>query len=503
MWRVTAFVSLLSSNFIQAVVSRCTANISGGDTIEALQECLADNVEALACFDENSTELSILECLENHTTTVTEPTVTASEDTPATDFTSLESWFASANWRYFKSNVQNDGSDVYLSYVTVTGNGDKGAMLVVHGNGENLYNYDETIKHFLDEGYSPIYAYSHRGMGTSDRLLDNHFKLHVVESDDFVKDCRQFVDLVRDELAASSEHDDTPFYLYCHSLGCAVSFTYIIQEYRAGRPQHFNAVVAQAPLIKADTNPFPYDIAVAIGETMVFFGQGEEYAPTKDKSFEETYPDDGSSCTSGSLTRCLRRNQLCIDQRSATVGNDEHTGLCVGGVTANMAKEFFDLYADTFEGFMAQDGKKIVPPILLQQSGPPDGTDGLVVAAVQDQFCSNSCSDCTIVKYPNAIHNLAKETDEVLFGFLATADEFYQAHRTETPQEPISGYKGAGEECYDDLECTSGVCDGDWALGIAAGSCTDPAIIDAASLSRLSMAVLAASTAAFVFSHAW
>jgi hypothetical protein len=279
----------------------------------------------------------------------------------------------------------------------------------------------------------------------------------------------------------------------------------MIQEYRAGRDQYFNAVVAQAPLIQADTDPFPYDIAVAIGETMVFFGQGEEYAPTKDKTFEEWYPADGSSCTAGSLSRCLRRLELCIDNRNVNHGKDQHTGLCVGGVTANMAKEFFDLYADTFEGFMAQTGKKIVPPILLQQSGPPDGTDRLVVNAVQDKFCSDSCTDCTMLKYPDAVHNLAKETDEVLYAFLSKADEFYQQHKDAvTPQEPITGYKDAGEGCYDDLECTSGVCDGDWAFGLFPGSCTDAAaIVDAASWSRCSVAVLTASAAAFVFSHAW
>ncbi|CAK0804961.1 unnamed protein product [Prorocentrum cordatum] len=501
MWRATALVCLLSSSSLQTALSKCTAN-STANIIETLQECWAGNTEALACIDENSTEASILECLQNRTTTVTETTVTVTADTPATNFSSVEEWFAAQQWRYFKSGVQHDGSDVYLNYVTVTGTGDKGAMLVVHGNGENLYNYP-VIKYFVDEGYSPIFAYSHRGMGTSDRLLDDHFKLHVVASDDFVKDCRTFIDLVREELAESSENNDKPFYLYCHSLGCAVSLTYMIQEYRAGREQYFNAVVLQAPLIKADTDPFPYDVAVALGETMVFFGQGEEYAPTKDKTFEEWYPADASDCTAGSLSRCTRRLNLCIDSRYEEFGHDGHTGLCVGGVTANMAKEFFDLYADTFEGFMAQDGKKIVPPLLLQQSGPPDGTDKLVVNAVQDQFCSNSAKDCTMLPYPNALHNLAKETDEVLFDFLEKADEFYQSHKDMVvPQEPITGYKLQGEECYDDLECISGICDGDWAFDIAAGSCTDPSVVDAASWASCSMAVLTASAAALVFSQA-
>ena len=78
-----------------------------------------------------------------------------------------------------------------------------------------------------------------------------------------------------------------------------------------------------------------------------------------------------------------------------------------------------------------------------------------------------------MTKYPNAVHNLAKETDEVLLPWLAEADEFFQKHNGNvTAQEPITNYKGAGEECFDDLECASGNCVGDWAFDIAPGRFT-------------------------------
>jgi len=469
MWRVTALVCLLSSSFPSAVVSKCTAG-----TIEELKGCLSGNQAALACFPENAVHDdmgTILACLESHQNTVEPPTAPVEDDSNTHDFSNLEYWFAGQTWDYFKSDVVHIGSsgtkDVYLSYVKVVGSGTKGAMLVVPGNGESCYNYDETMKHFSDQGYSPIYCYTHRGMGSSDRMLDNHLKLHVEESDHFVKDCRKMVGIVTDDLAGSGK----PLFLYCHSLGCAVSLTYIIQEYEHGQPQVFNAVVAQAPLIKPDTDPFPYDIAVAIGESMVFLNQGQEFAPTRDKPFEEWY--DVSDCQEGSIDRCTRRTQRCIDLRDAQLGRDLHAGLCVGGVTANFAKELFDLYSDTFVGFMAQEGKKVVPPILLQQSGPPEGTDKLVVNAPQDEFCQHSCNYCTMLKYPEAIHNLAKEKDEILFDFWEEVDKFYEQHKdTLREQEDLPpGYKAAGEYCEDDLACQSRICDPYYVFDWFGGEC--------------------------------
>jgi len=475
MWRVTASVGLLFSMLPHAVVSKCT-----GSTIADLKECLSGNTEALTCFPETGGSMeTILECLESHTVDTSGSFATVEDDTNTHDFSSLEGWFASQTWNYFKSDIAHvnpsGAKNVYLSYVTARCSGTKGAMLVVPGNGESCYNYDETMKHFCDTGYSPIYCYTHRGMGSSDRMLDDHFKLHVEDADDFVKDIRTMVGIVTDDLAASDEDKDKPFFLFCHSLGCAVSLTYLMEEYEHAKPQVFNAVVAQAPLIQADTDPFPYDIALAIGEAMVFFGQGREYAPTRDKPFEEWYKV--SDCKEGSVDRCTRRVQRCIDLRNAKFGNDLHTGLCLGGVTGNFASALFDLYADTFVGFMAQEGKKIVPPLLLQQSGPPDGTDKLVVNAPQDEFCQNSCKDCTMLKHPEAIHNLAKEKDTILFEFWVEVDKFYQSHKdTVLEQEDMPAvYKADGEPCNDDLECGSRICDPYYAFDIFGGKCRNRA----------------------------
>ena len=85
----------------------------------------------------------------------------------------------------------------------------------------------------------------------------------------------KFVDVVMPadlaELGKTAQHK----FLACHSMGCAVSFTWLIDEYEAQRDVEFSAVAANAPLVKPFTDPFPYSVAVGIGTTMVSLGMGE------------------------------------------------------------------------------------------------------------------------------------------------------------------------------------------------------------------------------------
>ena len=84
-------------------------------------------------------------------------------------------------------------------------------------------------------------------------------------------------------------------------MGCAITFRYLMSEYKAQRPQYFNAITAWAPLIKPATDPFPYEVAEAIGTTMNLLGLGESWAPTKEATFEESYAEcnfKGASTTS-------------------------------------------------------------------------------------------------------------------------------------------------------------------------------------------------------------
>jgi lysophospholipase len=212
---------------------------------------------------------------------------------------------------------------VHIQYVTVReGSGSKGAIILSPGNTEPAEQYDENMRDLVDRGYSPIYCIAHRGQGRSDRLLDDPYKAHVDGPADYTWDFRDFVELVANEKAGSNEDKDKPLFLLCHSMGCAIAFTYLIEEYEAQRPQLFHAVAGYGPLIKADTDPFPYDIAVSIGAVMMALGEGEAYPPTLGKTFEEQYgsateAEAFKTATTSSLTRWKRDRQYCIELQTS------------------------------------------------------------------------------------------------------------------------------------------------------------------------------------------
>jgi len=388
--------------------------------------------------------------------------------------TELESWLASQSWRSFTSTVGRPGSrstqDVNIRYVTIRRPSEdptpSRSVIVSVGQAEPVAKYDEFLHDLMSQGYSPIYVVEHRGQGTSDRLLSDHFKNHVESSEDFVADFKQFVDLAVEEIGPL-----TPKFLACHSMGCAVAFRHLLNEYQAQQPTVFNAIVANAPLIKADTNPFPYPVATAIGEVMVAFGIGEWYAPTKDKPFEEYYGDDAfANSTTSSLERWVRHRDRCVVHRDIKLGADQHTGMCLGGVTGQFAKEFFDLF-DAIDEFNDSLGK-ISTPVLIQMAGIPSGSDGLVLNPETTNFCKKSLKACTLSEYSDSKHNIWWERDEIRDPALAEMHNFLQNHMGEKvaqcPLPAICGewdYSWHNWGCKNPLQCSSQRQWGDYLLG--------------------------------------
>ena len=87
------------------------------------------------------------------------------------------------------------------------------------------------------------------------------------------------------------------------------------------------AITAWAPLIKPNTDPFPYAVAEAIGTTMNLIGQGESWAPTKEATFEESYAESnfvGASTTS--YTRWSHTTKNCRDAKDTMYNG--HLGQC-------------------------------------------------------------------------------------------------------------------------------------------------------------------------------
>lgn len=232
-------------------------------------------------------------------------------------------------WGTLASTIsrRGDGKNVVLSYVTARNeSGTRGGVVISVGHTEPIEKYAEQIHDLLGQGFSPVFALDHRGQGRSSRLLpDDSFKSHVETASDFITDFRAFVTKVDEEMTASGV---TKRFMHCHSMGCAIAFTYMMEEHYAQRRTIFNAVAANAPLIKPVTDPFPYSVAVAIGKLMLAFNLDTYYPPTLGRTFEELYVDNIAKPDRQRIqtARCLARQD-----QTYSAG---HTGLCLGDVTA-------------------------------------------------------------------------------------------------------------------------------------------------------------------------
>jgi alpha-beta hydrolase superfamily lysophospholipase len=266
-------------------------------------------------------------------------------------------------------------------------------------------------------------------MGQSDRLISDHLKTHAESYDDYIQDFRKFVNIVEGEVG-----NGVPLFLYCHSMGCAVSLSYLSQE----STQPFTAVVAQSPQVKALFTPLSWQAATALVNGMIAAGQGEEYAPGQTTDVTELYAD--SVCADGayfptdpdgySVTRCLRNIRRCNAAVNGIFGADGHVGLCSGGATALVGKALIDFYDVVFGPLIASGVKAIQPPTLMQISGDPSTDDGTVDNTVSSALCQTSFQDCSITSLPTAAHRILAEVDAVFFPFMDATDTFFQARRS-------------------------------------------------------------------------
>lgn len=325
--------------------------------------------------------------------------------------------------------------DIY--YVKVVGPGNKGAVFMSVGNTEPVEKHAETIWNLRCQGYSPIYGIDHRGQGRSSRLIkdgtrsgkhvyrqENTYKSHVEDRNDYVVDFRRFVNLGMAQL----NPEDKKF-IFCHSLGCGVTFMYLIDEYKQGTPQKFHGIAANAPLVQPNTDPFTFWQADWIAWAQVSAGLGNSYPPTLGGTLDEHWaePDMFNSASTTSYTRWKMQRDLCMDNRD-TLYDAGHTGLCVGSATANLAHEMVMMYKDLveFQG-LAED---LSVPILFQQAGQ----DRTVQNLPMTDFCNGAFSDCTLTVYQASQHNIWWETDAIRNPALNEVFAFFDSKTEVVPQ---------------------------------------------------------------------
>jgi lysophospholipase len=113
---------------------------------------------------------------------------------------------------------------------------DKGAIVISAGRTESLLIYPEIIYDLGRQGYA-VYIHDHRGQGTSDHLLADRQRGHVVRFSDYVDDLKTFVEKV----VKPDGHRKR--YLLAHSMGGGIASLYL-EKY----PDDFAAAVLVTPM---------------------------------------------------------------------------------------------------------------------------------------------------------------------------------------------------------------------------------------------------------------
>lgn len=180
---------------------------------------------------------------------------------------------------YFESF---DGNKIHYEHYTAPDA--EAVVVIVHGFTESAEKFREMSYNFLQMGFS-VFAIDNRGHGRSFRLNpEDPQTVAIGRFTDYVEDLNCLINKVVKPAAG-----DKPLYLYCHSMGGAISVQYL-QTY----PGVFKKAVLSAPMIKAKTAGIPPQVAKAITVLPVAFGKANVrpgfmggFAP--DKTYEDSH----------------------------------------------------------------------------------------------------------------------------------------------------------------------------------------------------------------------
>ena len=179
------------------------------------------------------------------------------------------------------------------------GQGFKGTVCLLHGRGDFIERYFETMADLQQRGYA-VATFDWRGQGGSERRLRNPFKNHVRSFKEYDDDLASFISKI------VMPDCPPPYYALGHSMaGCV-----LIRNLR--RHAWFTKVVLTAPMFDIRTSPWPRWLAVSLAHGLCFVGlgrifvPGERHRPLRLKHF----PGNNLTSDLGRFTRDVRTIEI-------------------------------------------------------------------------------------------------------------------------------------------------------------------------------------------------
>ena len=257
-------------------------------------------------------------------------------------------------------------------------------IIFVTGWNETYIKYYELFKDFNEKGFT-VHTYDHRSQGLSGRSeAASHKQMSYVEDfDDYINDFFKFVELKKDN------RTDVKFCLIGHSMGGLVSL------HSAGmKPELFECVIVNAPMIQFKTDGWPWHVAGALGKFFVALGLGPKFAiGSPQPHWEHNDLLFGQECTH--------------DQKRLTVYHNQRFNnpqVCLAGPSFRWVLEAYK-FCDRFMNiYLRGDSAFPLRTLMFKET-----SDRFVKEEAVDAFCQKQKAVVKKVVYHGAYHELFSE----------------------------------------------------------------------------------------------
>ena len=293
------------------------------------------------------------------------------------------------NWKnevapYFAQGHQRslyNRQGLKLNFYSFTSHSNIKTLVILPGRTEPAIKYAELVYDLKDQGYN-IYILDHQGQGESDRLLKDSHKGHVRHFNDYVED---FSDWMSEVVVPETINQKR--YLLAHSMGGTIATLYLSKQNEV-----FKKAILSGPMMQINTKPYSETIGRALTAILVGAGIGKKYAPGKGPYLpsEDTFENNEAT---HSVVRFNMAKNLFLEMPE----------LMLGGPTNKWVHQSLIVTKN-----INRLSSNIKIPLLLLQSGK----DLIVKPARQISFCG-AISNCRLIHYATAYHEIFQETDEV------------------------------------------------------------------------------------------
>lgn len=288
---------------------------------------------------------------------------------------------------YLSSSVEGTftGVDGVSIYYRKKDSADKKRCLVIlPGRSEPIMKYAEVfydLEKALEDAKSPhhIFLMDHRGQGLSGRETNNSQIGYVKKFDHYVDDLRTFIETV------VKPNRCLGVGLVAHSMGAGIALAYMNLF-----PDTFDRLVFSSPMLKIQTDPYPYLVARSIVQAQVIAGNGKNYAPGQANHNPQAKFEENRFTTSPE--RFKMAQDIYQWYPSSTLGGVSNNWIYQVMKGTNQIRKIYP---------------KINPPMVVFTAGTELYSDPKEMR----ELCEEAM-DCERVHFPTAKHEIFMDRDE-------------------------------------------------------------------------------------------